>query len=72
MDSFVEIESEISLAIEKRRQLILTAMDGRTQRDISKKTGIEETILSKWVNGIGKLEEYQLDKLSEVLKTDFK
>ena len=72
MDSLAVIETQIQKAKEKRRKLILDAMDGRTQRSISEKTGIHETKISKWVNGIGDLEDIELEKLSNVLGVDFK
>lgn len=72
MDSLSVIESQITKAQEKRRKIIIEAMDGRTQRAISEKTGIHETKLSKWINGIGELEPFELDKLSSYLGVDFK
>lgn len=72
MDSLAAIESQIQEAKQKRRKLILDAMDGRTQRSLSEKTGIHETKLSKWINGIGELEDSELEKLSNALGVDFK
>lgn len=72
MDSITGITKEIEVAKKKRKQLILVAMDGRTQKSISEKTGIEESKLSKWVNGYGELEETEIEKLSKVTGADFK
>lgn len=72
MDSLTVLESQIKKAVEKKRKIILEAMDGRTQRSISEKTGIHETKLSKWINGFGELEEAELIELSRVTGVDFK
>lgn len=72
MDSLTVIENKISEAKKKRREIIIEAMDGRTQRAISEKTGIHETKLSKWINGFGELEPNEMDKLSSYLGVNFK
>lgn len=72
MDTFTEIDNQIKEAKEKRKILILEAMDGRTQRFLSEKTGINETTLSKWINGLGELETAELKKLTQILGKDFK
>lgn len=72
MDSLMELESKIKKAKIKRRELILEAMDGRTQKYIAQKAGILEPKLSKWINGYEELEEAELEKLSNVLGVDFK
>lgn len=72
MDSLIKIDSQIEAAKKKRKELILQALDGRTQRHISDKTGIDETKLSKWVNGLGGLEESEIKSLENYLGVDFK
>lgn len=72
MDSIVDIDDRIRKAKDKRKQLILAAMDGRTQKFIATKTGIDEPRLSKWINGFGLLEDNELDKLKQTLGVDFK
>lgn len=72
MDSVVEIDGQIKEARERRRQLILLAMDGRTQKYIADKTGIDEPRLSKWINGLGGLEKTEVQKITKVLGVDFK
>lgn len=72
MQSFTEVEAEIEAAKNKRKQLILEAMDGRTQKSISDKTGIDQTKLSKWINGFASLEEKEIKLLQDALGTDFK
>ena len=75
MDSvtpIAKIDLQIEEARKKRKKLILIAMDGRTQKSIAEKTGIDETKLSKWVNGFAELEDSELDKLSNVTGVDFK
>lgn len=67
-----EIDLQIQEARKRRKKLILIAMDGRTQKSISAKTGIDETKLSKWVNGFAELEDNELDSLSNVTGADFK
>jgi transcriptional regulator with XRE-family HTH domain len=67
-----KIDFQIKEAKQKRKKLILVAMDGRTQKSIAAKTGIDETKLSKWVNGIAELEEAELIELSRVTGVDFK
>lgn len=71
MNSLSDIEKQLAEAKEKRRNLILEAMDGRTQRSISEKTGINETKISKWINGIGELSAYELHQLSKYLGVEF-
>lgn len=71
MDSFTEIQNQIEEAKEKRRELILLAMDGRTQRYVAEKSGVEETRLSKWINGFGNLENDELKKINHTLGTNF-
>lgn len=71
MDSFAGIDNEIKEARERRKQLILVAMDGRTQKFIADKTGIDEPRLSKWINGLGGLEETEVKKITKVLGVDF-
>lgn len=72
MDSINKIDSQIEIAKKRRKELILVALDGRTQRHISEKTGIDETKLSKWVNGLGGLEDSEVDNLEKYLGVDFK
>jgi transcriptional regulator with XRE-family HTH domain len=72
MDSFTAINNQIKEAKEKREQLIRLAMDGRTQRSISEKTGIHETKLSKWINGLGDLEASDLEKITHITGVSFK
>lgn len=72
MDSIVEINTQITEARKRRKQLILLAMDGRTQKSIADKTDIDEPRLSKWINGLGELENTELTKLENILGVDFK
>lgn len=72
MNSLAVIETQIQEAKEKRRKLILDAMDGRTQRSISAKTGINETKLSKWINGFEDLNSEDLEKITQLTGVDFK
>lgn len=72
MESLTEIDSQLKEAKEKRRKLILEAMDGRTQSSISVKTGINQTKLSKWINGFEDLEQEDLDKITHLTGVDFK
>ena len=52
MDTLSEIDRQLKAAKEKKRKLILDAMDGRTQSYISGKTGINQTKLSKWIKAL--------------------
>lgn len=72
MDSLTEIDIQLKEAKDKRRKLILEAMDGRTQRSISAKTGINETKLSKWINGFEDLSSEDLEKITQLTGVDFK
>jgi hypothetical protein len=72
MDSLTEIDIQLKEAKDKRRKLILEAMDGRTQRSISAKTGINETKLSKWINGFEDLSPEDLEKITQLTGVDFK
>lgn len=72
MDSLIKIDTQFEDVKTKRKQAILKTFDGRTQQDISKKTGIDFTKLNKWINGLGSLEDYELTKLENVLGVDFK
>jgi transcriptional regulator with XRE-family HTH domain len=67
----LEIVTQIQEAIEKRKRLILDAMDGRTQRHVAEKTGIDETKLSKWINGFGSLDQKELNSFNKFLGKDF-
>lgn len=67
-----EIEKQLHEAKEKRKKLITEAMDGRTQRYISSKTGINETKLSKWINGFEDLDPQDLAKITELTGVSFK
>jgi hypothetical protein len=72
MDSLKEIDHQLQEAKENRRKLIRKAMDGRTQRYISIKTGINETKLSKWINGFEDLDAQDLLKITKLTGVDFK
>jgi len=72
MESIAEIDKEIQEAKEKRKQLILTAMDGRTQKFIADKAGIDEPRLSQWINGLRILEPHELQRITDILGVDFK
>lgn len=75
MDAATPIDKiylQIQEARKKRKKLILEAMDGRTQKSIAAKTGIDETKLSKWVNGFAELEDKELEKLSNIVGVDLK
>jgi len=72
MESIAEIDREIQGAKEKRKQLILIAMDGRTQKFIADKTGIDEPRLSQWINGLRILESNELQRITDILGVDFK
>lgn len=73
MDSFIEIDSQLKEVQERRKEMILTAMDGRSQRYIATKTGIEETKLSRWINGLtDSLETSEVKKITKFLGVDFK
>lgn len=72
MDSVIEIDSQIKEARDRRKQLILLAMDGRTQKSIADKTGIDEPRISKWINGLGGLKTDEVEKITNVLGVDFK
>lgn len=72
MESLTEIDSQLKEAKEKRRKLILEAMDGRTQSSICAKTGINSTKLSKWINGFEDLEQEDLYKITQLTGVDFK
>lgn len=72
MDSISEINNKLTEVKDKRRQLILSVLDGRTQKSISDKTGIEEPRLSKWINGVGELPAHELHTLSKLLGVEFK
>lgn len=71
MESVVDIDTQIKEARERRKQLILLAMDGRTQKYIADKTGIDEPRLSKWINGLGGLETKEVKKITSVLGVNF-
>jgi len=72
MDSLLKIDTQFEDVKTRRKQAILKTFDGRTQQDISKKTGIDFTKLNKWINGLGSLEDTELTKLENVLGVDFK
>ncbi|MEO7048740.1 MAG: helix-turn-helix transcriptional regulator [Ferruginibacter sp.] len=72
MDSIVTIENEIKKAKERRKSLIMIAMDGRSQRYVSEKTNIDETKLSRWINSEATLEDSELKSLTAYLGVDFK
>jgi|GEM_PF-3471213 len=72
MDSLEKIDSQIEAAKKKRKEIILLALDGRTQSHISDKTGINETKLSKWINGLGGLEDSEINNLEKYLGVDLK
>lgn len=72
MDSLIKIDTQFEDVKTKRKHAILKTFDGRTQQDISKKTGIDFTKLNKWINGLGSLEDAELTKLENILGVDFK
>lgn len=67
-----KIEKEIKSAKDKRKELIVSAFDGRTQRYISEKTGIEETKISKWINGAGEISDEEISLIEKMLGVEFK
>lgn len=72
MTSLSKIEKEIKTAKDKRRDIIVSAFDGRTQRSISERTGIEETKISKWINGVGELTETEIAAIENLTGVEFK
>lgn len=72
MDALTKVNNEIEAAKEKRRKLIVEAFDGRTQKFISEKTGVDEIKLSRWVNGFGILNDAELKALKEFTGVDLK
>lgn len=67
MDALTKIDSQIRVAVEKKKKLITDILDGRTQRWLSDKTGIEETRISRWINGGFILEEWEVEKIESTL-----
>lgn len=72
MDSLIKIDTQFEDVKAKRKQAILKAFDGRTQQNISGKTGIDFTKLNKWINGLGSLEDAELSKLEIILGVEIK
>jgi hypothetical protein len=72
MDSLVKLETQFDDIKTRRKEAILKAFDGRTQQNISDRTGIEFSKLNKWINGLGSLEDIELTKLEKLLGADFK
>lgn len=70
MDSILKAEAQLGEARARRKKVILRAFDGRTQQNISGKTGIDFIKLNKWINGLGNLEDRELTKLENVLGVD--
>ena len=72
MNTLSDINDNFKEVKEQRRKAIVACFDGRTQRFLSEKTGIDETKLSKWVNGISELEETEVTLLETFLGVEFK
>jgi len=72
MDSLIKIDGQYAAVRIKRKEAIIKTFDGRTQQDISGKTGIDFTKLNRWINGLGNLEDDELSELEKVLGVDFK
>lgn len=67
-------EAEISLGVQIKNALeSAAAADGlkRTQRWLSTQTGISEVALSNKISGYDKFKPTDIDKINEVLGTDF-
>lgn len=71
MQSFVDIDNTIKMAKERRKELILNAMDGRSQRYVAEKVLIDETKFSRWINSEATLEQDELKRISDYLGTNF-
>jgi DNA-binding transcriptional regulator YdaS (Cro superfamily) len=71
METLAQIESVLKEAKQKKRELILKAIDGRTQRAVALRTGIEETKLSRWINGDIELDAKELSSFNKQYKTNF-
>ena len=72
MESLIEIQNQIEEAKKKRKTIILNAFDGRSQRYVADKSGIDETKLSRWVNSEAILEPSEMKRLIKYLGVDFK
>lgn len=72
MNEFEVIDNNVTEAVKKRKELIISFFEGRPQSYIAKQTGVDQTKLNKWVNSSGTLEENELKSLNDYLGTDFK
>ena len=72
MNTLSKIDDTFQEAKAKRKEAIVASVEGRTQRFLSEKTGIAETRLSKWVNGIAELEEEEITTFEKLLGVEYK
>lgn len=72
MNSLSKIEDTFQSAKIKRKEFIVASFDGRTQKFLAEKTGIDEIKLSRWVNGTADLEETEMASLEKVLGVEYK
>lgn len=67
-----DLNKEISALQIKRRALFDEALDGRTQRWLSEKTGINEARISACISGVMEFTPDELQSINKALGTKFK
>lgn len=71
METLVEINNQIEKVVAKKKKLFDDALDGRSQRWLSEKTGITETRLSKCIAGVLTFEQDELNLINDALGASF-
>lgn len=72
MDTLITAGNEFEQAKKIRKEAIINSFDGRTQQFVAEKSGIDPFKLNRWINGLGGLEEKEIESLATYLGVDFK
>lgn len=67
-----ELNEQIRSLMDKRRDIFNEALDGRTQRWLSKKTNISEPRLSSCISGREEFTQDELKRINKILGTQLK
>ena len=72
MDTLIDATNDFEQAKIRRKEAIIKSFDGRTQQFVAEKSGIDSFKLNRWINGLGGLEDKEIESLASYLGVDFK
>ncbi len=72
MMEYAKVAEQLKSAKDKRKKLIEDALDGRTQKWLADKLGLDTTSLYHKIAGLMEFSQDELNTINETLGTDFK